>query len=180
MSLVENPYAPPASESFAATPATLLMDPEEIRKQYLRHEAAVRSVGSLYYLGGAIMAVAGVAGLVEASAAGGEALGASLVCLVLSVVWLLVGRSLRRLDPRVKTPVVLLAALGLLAVPIGTLINAYILYLMLSKKAKVVFSEDYKEVIRKTPQIKYRSRFPLFAILGGLLLVVLITALAAL
>ena len=37
------------------------------------------------------------------------------------------------------------------------LIVGYILYLMLSEKGSVVFSPAYKEIIARTPHIKYRT-----------------------
>jgi len=49
------------------------------------------------------------------------------------------------------------SGLGLLAFPIGTVINAYILYLFLSKKGRTVFSPQYKDVIAATPHVKYRT-----------------------
>jgi hypothetical protein len=51
------------------------------------------------------------------------------------------------------------AFLGLIAFPIGTIINAYILYLLLSAKGKYVFSADYRAVITATPHIRYKMSF---------------------
>jgi ABC-type multidrug transport system permease subunit len=45
----------------------------------------------------------------------------------------------------------------MLGFPIGTLINAYILYLFLSKKGRTVFSPGYQEVIAATPDVKYKT-----------------------
>ena len=51
----------------------------------------------------------------------------------------------------------ILAGIGLIGFPIGTLISAYILYLLGSQKGVQVFSDEYAEVIAATPHIKYRS-----------------------
>lgn len=55
----------------------------------------------------------------------------------------------------------MLACIGLLGIPVGTLINAYILWLLFSKKGKRVFSVDYQRIIAETPHIKFRT--PIFA-----------------
>ena len=49
-----------------------------------------------------------------------------------------------------------MAAIGLLGFPVGTLINAYILYLLLSKKGALILSPAYAEIRRATPHIRYR------------------------
>jgi hypothetical protein len=50
-----------------------------------------------------------------------------------------------------------LSGLGLLGFPIGTAINAYILYLFLSKKGRTIFAPEYQAVIAATPEVKYRT-----------------------
>ena len=39
----------------------------------------------------------------------------------------------------------------------GGLIIGYILYLLLSPKGSMVFSDEYKEIIARTPHIRYKS-----------------------
>ena len=56
-----------------------------------------------------------------------------------------------------KIPVTILSGLGLLSIPIGTLINGYILYLMYSQKGKVVFSPEYQDIRDATPEIQYQT-----------------------
>ena len=67
---------------------------------------------------------------------------------------------------------IVLSAIGLLGFPIGTLISAYFLYLLVSEKGKVVFSDEYKEVIRKTPHIRYKTSIVVWIFLGLLLLLI--------
>ena len=64
---------------------------------------------------------------------------------------------LRNLKSWGRIPAALFAGIGLLAFPIGTLINGYILYLLLSAKGRMVFSAEYREIIQQTPEIKYRT-----------------------
>ena len=68
----------------------------------------------------------------------------------------------------------MLAGFGLLGFPIGTLINAYILYLFLSKKGRTIYSPEYQEVIAATPHVKYRTSIVVWILLA--LVVVLIAA----
>jgi hypothetical protein len=51
-------------------------------------------------------------------------------------------------------------------VPIGTLINAYILYLVFSRKGRTILSEDYQQVIAATPHIKYKTSIIVWIFLG--------------
>jgi hypothetical protein len=59
-----------------------------------------------------------------------------------------------------------LSALGLLGFPIGTLVNAYILYLYLSKKGRTIFAPEYKDVIAATPHVKYRTSIVVWVFLA--------------
>ena len=56
--------------------------------------------------------------------------------------------------------------LGLPMVPVGTLIALYLLYLFLSQKGRTVLSTDYRGVIERTPDIRYRTS-PLVWAVGG-------------
>jgi hypothetical protein len=146
--------------------------PEQIRREHIKHEASVKSVGLLYFLAAAFLLLAGVFG-VAASTSGpvrGFGIGVSLVFLALSVAQIWVGIGLRGLKSWARIGSGILSGLGLLGFPVGTLINGYILYLLFSKKGAVVFSDDYKRVIEATPHIKYRTSVVVWIVLGLLLL----------
>ena len=68
-----------------------------------------------------------------------------------------VGFGLRKLDPVAKRIAVVFSVIGLLGIPIGTLISGYILWLLLSEKGVYVFSPEYKTVVENTPHIKYKT-----------------------
>jgi hypothetical protein len=150
---------------------------EQMRRTYLNHEASVKSIGTLYYLG-AVFTGLGTAGGLAAIASGGRIgpieLFVWLFYAAVTVVLIVLGRGLYRLDRWVRIPVAVLAAIGLIGFPVGTIINGYILYLVLCRKGEVVFSDEYREVIRQTPHIKYRSSA------GMIVVLVLILAFAAL
>jgi hypothetical protein len=96
--------------------------------------------------------------------------GIGVVYLAIGALMLFVARGVRQLRPWARTTTIVLAAIGLLGFPMGTLINAYILYLMLAKKGKRIFEDDYKDIIEATPHVKYRTSIVVWIVLGILLL----------
>ena len=159
------------------TPAAANADVEAIRRQHLTHEASVQSIGLLYYLGMLGLVAAGLASTVApAETSRSENLITGAFLIIFAGIYLMVGRWLRRLDSKGRTPATILAAIGLLAFPIGTIINAYILYLLQSKKGAMVFSAEYRDVIAATPHIKYKTSVAawilLIVIVVGLLLLI--------
>lgn len=140
---------------------------EQIRNDHLKHEASVKSVGFLYFLGAAFLILIGAFGM-SADQGVGMIPGLLLLFFGLAQIW--VGIGLRGLKPWARIPTGILSGLGLLGFPLGTLINGYILYLVFSKKGKMVFSDDYRHVIEQTPHIKYRTSTVVWILLGLLLL----------
>jgi hypothetical protein len=100
-------------------------------------------------------------------------LGLGAVYLVIGVLMLFVARGVRKLMPWARITTIVLACIGLLGFPLGTLINAYILYLMLAKKGKRIFEDDYKDIIEATPHVKYRTSIIVWIVLGILLLAII-------
>lgn len=157
--------------------ATASGEADRIRNEHLKHEASVKSVGLLYYLGGAVMLVLGLVSFlaVGRSQASGTTAGAVLTGLLLAALGagqIVVGSGLRGLRKWARIPTGILSGFGLLGFPLGTVINAYILYLVFGEKGKMVFSEEYRLVVEQTPHIKYRTSvvvWVLLALLIGLL-----------
>jgi len=144
-----------------------------IRNKHLKHEASVKSVGLLYLLGGTALFLIGI-GTGVAYLARSELWAAIpgflLVGMGVGQFW--VGLGLRRLKPWTRIPTGILSGIGLIGFPIGTLINGYILYLIFCKKGKMVFSDEYRDVIEQTPHIKYRTSIIVWIFLGLLILLV--------
>lgn len=146
--------------SLANTEAPGLPDSEVIRKRFLNHEASIQAIGGLYLLGCVVLTGLGIAGLLgynrfePGNPRPSYLTSALFLAFAAAEGW--IGWHLRKLDPRAKIPATLMAILGLLAFPIGTLINAYVLYLLHSAKGKYVFSPEYRAVINTTPQIRYK------------------------
>lgn len=150
---------------------------EAIRLEHLKHEASVKSIGLLYYLGGAALIVffiiAANFSTVPTSRLGGPlASFLAFILILVGVGQIVVGTGLRRLRSWARIPTGILSGLGLLSFPIGTLINAYILYLVFSRKGKMVFSEEYRAVMEQTPHIKYRTSILVWILIGLVVLVI--------
>jgi hypothetical protein len=177
MSAATNPYAPPKARVDDVVQS--VTDAEAIRREYLKHEASVRSIGSLYYLSGGLLCIAaiGLIGMYFTSRHEWPMITFGPVYAVLGVLGIFLGRGIRHLRPWARTTSIVLGCVGLLGFPVGTLINAYILYLLLSSKGKRVFAPDYPDIIAATPHIKYRGSALTWILLG--VVVILFVALAA-
>ena len=170
-----NPYAPPKAQVEDVEP--FAGEADAIRREHIQREAAIRSIGTLYYLGGGVLLFAAVAVLVGV---GGRPLKGGLPVAVLSVICLAFGlgfiflaRGIRSLRPWARITAIVLAILGLLRPPAGTLINVYILYLLFSEKGRRIFESDYPEIIAATPDVKSRTSIVVWVFLGILVLVLL-------
>jgi hypothetical protein len=155
---------------------------EEMRNEHLKHEASIRSVGILYYLGGIALIVMGMLGFAAGTGSSGriESTVFGVIFLGLGVLQILVGTGIRRLQRWSRIPVGILSGIGLLGFPMGTLINGYILYLVFSKKGGVVFSDEYKAVIEQTPHIKYRTSIVVWILLALIVALIVFAIVAAL
>jgi hypothetical protein len=158
---------------------------EATRKEYLHHEASVKSIGFLYYLGGVAVLLIGIGtlnwigGVRGTSARAAGPIFVSIFLLILGAGQLWVGTGLRGLRRWARIPTGILSGIGLLGFPVGTIINAYILYLIFSQKGKTVFSDEYQAVIEQTPHIKYRTSIVvwiLLALVVGLIVLGLVAA----
>jgi len=190
----ENPYAAPPIDVDLAM-ATSPFDPdlsedEQIRHQYISHEAEVRSIAILYLIGSFLCALMAWVSLgFPASFETGNSSGLGFYDVIYPFIGVIIfgsftfiffgtGLGLRRLKPWSRICSVIISAIGLLAFPIGTLIAPYLLYLLLSGKAKVIFSAEYREIIGRTPHIKYNTPLTVKIIIGILLAVWLLGMLA--
>lgn len=170
-----NPYAAPATVVAGETP--LLNDPEAVRREHITHEASVKSVGTLYLLGGIIFAGCAIFYAYELMSGGLDStwgLVASLAAMTALQLWLGIG--LRKLRKSARAGAAILSAIGLLGIPIGTIVSAYILYLLMSRKGNMVFSPEYQQIIELTPNVKYKSSRVMWIVLIVFVLVVLAIA----
>jgi hypothetical protein len=170
-------YRPPAANlEFAAPPRD---DAVAIREAHIGHERQLKSVGLLFGLGAVMMLLTLVAVLMPGVDGGpgnarqlaGVVGGGVLIGLLAAAAGAL-AYGYRTLSPWVKyigTPV---SMLGLLAIPVGTLIHAYILYLLWCEKGRRVLAADYAAIIQATPQVRYKRTVGDWIALALLLLLV--------
>jgi hypothetical protein len=174
MSEAANLYAPPAAR---VEDVSLNSEAEAVRRAHIKHEASIRAVGLLYYLGGIVVTLAAFVSLVGLTDLQDQAM--VLVLLVLGAAQLAAGWGVRALRTWGRVTGCVLSAIGLLGFPIGTLINAYFLYLFLSKKGRTIFSPAYQEVIAATPDVKYRTSAMVWVLLVLLVAALVLVAVAA-
>jgi hypothetical protein len=159
---MDNPYEAPQSEIHAPEGG----EAELIRTAHISHEASVKSIGTLMILGGFLTGF----GMVSVLAIG-RISSEFLVVLAISGGLFGVGFSVRRLNPVGRILAGILCGLGLLAFPIGTIINGYFIYLLFSPKGTMVFSESYKEIIVATPHVRYRTSLAARIVIALLILI---------
>ncbi len=155
----QDPYAPPAAELIKQDGDIALA--VAIREKHISHDASVKSIGMLYFMGAAVMLILSM-GMMFAlfqpeMAMDGSLIGLFIFYIIFGVAAIFLGRGLRTLRRWVKVPVGFISAIGLLGFPVGTLINGFVLYLIFSSKGKMVLSDEYQEIVRKTPDIKYQT-----------------------
>jgi len=158
MDQVSNPYAPSHVEDafVEAHP-----DAVSIRLKYLSHEASVRAMGTLFYLGGGLGMLV-TAGLVAQIWRATQSLNVIEILVIalgvfMGIAQLLLAHGLRNLHRWSRIPAAVVSVLMLFSVPVGTLIGLYFLYLLLSQKGMVVFSDEYRQVITQTPHVRYQT-----------------------
>ena len=154
----DNPYEAPSAH--VEDPGN--DDDVAIRQPLLKHEASLRSVGGLYWLGAAMFGFGGAVMLPNALEMGPQGdfgqgfVYIAVIYLVLAAGLAITGWGFLRLAPWVRLPGGILAALGLLAIPIGTLINGYVLFLMFGEKGRRILTDEYAAIRARTPQLRYR------------------------
>lgn len=154
---------------------------EEMRKQYLNHEASVKSIGTLYFIAAFLIIILAI----PVALAEKETLfvvritgAVSLITFGLFQIW--VGTALRALKSWARIPVGVLSGIGLLGFPLGTVVNGYILYLIFCKKGYMVFSPQYHQAIATTPHVKYKTHIIVWILLGIIIVLIALGLFAAL
>jgi hypothetical protein len=174
-----NPYAAPQSKVLHVT-----SEDEVIRQQHINTEATIKSVGMLYYLGALMLIFLGAvwlyAGIIanKTSRVGPWILPLGVVALALGIGQGRVAYGLRRLQSWARTPTIILSSIGLLGIPIGTLINIYILVKVSGQQGRFVMTPEYQRIIAATPHVKRKTSI-VVKVLLILLVIILIGIIAA-
>lgn len=206
--LIELPDEEPDANPFAAPRAEVRRgrqfddEDEYIRRQYLNHEASLKSVGYLYVLGAALLLFSMFLPIKEmlgkapgvnpdkqvvltAVVLGFVYLGVALLNLALAyglirlqnwARWTTFGLTIFNLVLIVGIRIFVTATTGKPGIPLPVLvivliIQGYIIYLTVSPKAEVVCSQEYKEIIARTPHIRYKTSIAVWILLGLICLV---------
>jgi len=162
----DNPFRAPSTVEVARQ-NNIEGDAVAIRRHHLSHEASIQGVGSLYILGGVIVVFAGLsfaANLTNFPGGGrlhGTEIALSLVMCAslfgIGFLYFVTGLGMKKVRPWTKIPGTLLAVIGLVVIPVGTLLSIYTFYLLYSSKGNVVLAESYQGIIAVTPEIKYKT-----------------------
>mgnify|MGYP002626290268 CR=1 FL=1 len=168
----ENPYKAPEVAEVAAE--AVISDPERIRREHLKHETSLKGAGLLMLVGALLVGISllSVFGMPFVYSSGGGSArprgpGLPILAVVgaLLVLQLIAGVGLRRLAPWAWIPALIVSGLAVLNVPVGTLIGGYFLYLLIAPKGRRILAPDYREIMRLTPHIKYRTPWWMWLIL---------------
>jgi len=153
---------------------------ESIRRKYLKHEASVKAIGILFYLGAFLLLGKFIGRLIF-----GEKVPLTFgipemaLLLIMGIFHVCIGRGIRKLDKAYRIPIIINSASGLfLLFPISILLHGYILFIVLNKKGRMVFSDDYRKVIETTPHIKYKSHAILIGVVAFFMIWVVIIGFA--
>jgi len=150
----ENPYAAPAT---APENLTLSSSEEDARQEHFSTESSIKSIGLLYYLASIAGIIATVGSVLVAFTGEPEAFVTLFVFVILAPLFVFVGHGLRKFKPWARAVATFFSCVGLLAIPLGTIINAYFLYLLWGKKGRMIFTPEYQKIITATPHLKYRT-----------------------
>ena len=186
--VTENPYQAPAVQEVVAPASN---EAEAIRSQHLKHEASLKAVGFLFYLGAVFstLSVVGMAAFLGPMRTRSESAADSRswmmmmvgVGAAIGIGQFASGWGLRKLRPWAKFSAGLLVTISLarlypimtLAGVIGVLFGIYILYLLFSIKGRTILSPGYADIVAQTPHLRYRTPLWIWIVLLVVVLVVL-------
>src|SRR5262245_42623504 len=114
MSTEVNPYAPPRARVDDVSGA--VSEVEAIRREHIKHEAGIRSIGALYYISGVLTLLAAFSQLIGARGASDMPLELLIGVLYLGVgaVLCVVAHGIRRLKRVARVASIVLSIIGLI------------------------------------------------------------------
>lgn len=198
-----NPYAPPSASLEPAAhggPGGPPGELEAIRRRCIKREANIKSVGTLFLIGAALLGLGAIGGLIATVA--GDVFTGLLIFVIaggMATLYGFIARWLKQLEHRGRLAATILVGLGI-AINVlsgiaeavasgdpsqmpttlggslgGMLIPGLILYALWSSPSETIFTAHYRDVVvPATPHIKYRSVVAI--VLLVLLLLILVGA----
>ncbi len=150
-----NPYQAPATiEDDSALDES---DPESMRRKFLAHEGTIRGVGFIYLFFGAVC-ITPIVALVIGAVSVGQIRGSLAMPVLLIVIvggcMFALGWGIDRLQ-KWSRPVSFIAIMiaTVFFIPVAP-VSLYIMYLLFSDRGRVVFSDEYRAVVKQTPHIR--------------------------
>jgi len=200
MDVESNPYAAPTCTQRDVDAATgRARDAERIRREHFRQEATVQAIAIFYFYFSGVQGLVAAVGLMAAVlAAEGPRVEVALVpfallLLVVAGLPFVIGRGLQTLQRWAAVAVACMCCIAILPLAaaivlnpaqaigpmLGVAANGYFLYSVSCKKAREIFSAEYREVVRQTPHARYRVAIVMSVPLAMVVGVVVLTVAAA-
>ncbi|MEZ6117950.1 MAG: hypothetical protein R3C28_15455 [Pirellulaceae bacterium] len=175
----ENPFASPMVDDIVE--ANFIDAPDEqVRRDHIRHEKSIKTIGGLYILGASLLLLVlvltvreFVSRVTQGNLRPPEA-GFAVFLVAIGVLQFAVGVGLWKLQNWARYPGALFSAFSMISVPFGTILGGYFLYLLLSRKGAYVCSDEYKRIMAVTPHVKVTTSKVLLTVLF-VLLAILVT-----
>ncbi len=166
-----NPYAAPLVGLETVDP--FQQDDTRIRQQFIDCEANVLSIAGFLILGGLITGVFGILSPLWVATGDIQNLAFAAffgVLALLGIAQVIIGVQVRRFRPRARIGAIIFCVLWLLFIPVGTVIGGACLWYLVRPAAKYVFTQEYRDVIRRTPHVQFRTS----AVSWGILIAVVL------
>lgn len=113
----------------------------------MRRETSIRSMGHLYVMIGVVLVAVGA---LVADLRIAEDLLRGALFAICGIVLLAVGVGMDRLSGWSRRPAIVLACIGLFVFPLGTVLSGYLLFLLLNRTGRLVFTPVYREAVAAT------------------------------
>jgi hypothetical protein len=180
-----NPYASPLSEEpFTGPGSPELTEAERIRQEFIGREASIKSIGTLCYLGAVFsgfyaLAFSGLGATDAEMRLVGIVL--AIFCALMAILHGWIGHGLRKLHKKLRIAAIVISVLWMLNIPIGTILGIIAVFKLGGDKGSYIFSDEYRQIVDATPQIRYRTSRTAWIVLALLIatIVVLIVGMVA-
>ncbi|MGB0579162.1 MAG: hypothetical protein ACPGVU_05610 [Limisphaerales bacterium] len=149
---------PPAAPKKKRPPVASSAEDVRMREAYIKQERSLKVAATLFFAGGMIYMLAGGFFLfvqLKPPMPGSQLLGFILAWL--GFVICAIGWGARKFCPWARVPFIVFNLINLLSFPIGTLISAICINHSVGDKGRFLFSSEYSEIIRRTPQVKAKT-----------------------
>ena len=176
-----NPYSSPSASGGSKGGQK---NAKQMRKRLLPHESEVKCLGMLNMMRGVLLIVGGIGLLVLSMVVGPDStiiaanaptsliVITGLLAIILGGTEFAIGWFLNNLMVWAKIVSTIFLIPTLFGFPFGTAFSGYFLWVLHSEKGKEVFSQEYRDAVRATPDMKtsYKTLFILVGLFVGLII----------